>query len=1011
MRHLTRLMVSAAMVVSTSVGWAQRPPQTVVEDIAVVSPPPVTDPTGSPPLVDILTRTGEKFTDVTSAVRAGKLDLARVKVLMIGSGSLSHEGGRLADVLADGRKLLAGFVESGGVLVVFTGPTDVGKLRFLPDTMAARIVDVAHEKRTPVSPAHPLLLRRHRLTSRDLGGRRGTLYPGGCYGPYDGLAAVVAWDTHGRYPIILEGPSGRGRVLLIHLCPDRAFAQGTADEKVSATLLLENVLTYVREVLALRAPEVKLTERVLRGVVFEDTDGDGLKGPAEKVLTGAEVTDGAALVKTDATGAYVLPLDVYSEFVWVNADFAKYKGPLWRAIPADTRRVDVAVAPREKPFGSTPRVVTLVDVGSTVDPGDGTDPALSWMLDEAARLEPKPDVLVIYGDARACELRRKIVAEHPAGFEVVHRFVPVGDGTDVVAERDAFTKVLGPDLKSLRLHAKTHPLHDPSALMHLTPAGATLSFRKGGLRSPPALLIEDVPPEAAPVPEVRLAGFRNYLHAAHPGLEAVVAPGPLLVSFVLGDTALGADIPVKVEMAHVRREKERLVLMELALPAYQVFGGGPLTRRVTFEKPVILDEGFYVLRFTAGPPQASWSRNVSFVVPKGTPPGRGSGSPWPAPGGNSTHTGQAADNVSPPFHLAGVVGTGWRTLRGSPVVLADAVLVPVEGNLTRTGSAASGVAPGLPTVREMHVPFCCHEQGVFELHPGRVSLETAEKPPRTLRFDFTGPGPNPAATHMVVGGECLCVVDAEGTAWGFVRTRGAEVKGDGYDARAAAESLRWQVGISPGCRQAVATDAELFTGNECLEIASGKPRWTLETYRLRDCSVALSGERVVVTGVTTTGTSTRQVVLVIERETGKLVWEKVLAEVHPLDEVLTAPPAVARGAVFVGSADGVFRALALADGVEAWQFKTGDSVIPLSAGPDRTGGRISSGAVVSDRTVFFGAADGGIYALERRRGTLTWHYNVGLPVLASLALSGNTLYVADWAGNLYTFVSLVEEKK
>ena len=1007
MRYVRTILVVSVALVSASVVPAQRIP-----GIAVISPPPArTDPTGSVPLARVLTRAGETFTDVTSAVRAGKLDLTSVKVLMVGSSALSHDGGRIANVLTDGRKLVTGFVEAGGVLVVFTGPVDAGKLGFLPDTMAARIEDTAHQRRLPVSPAHPLLVGRHRLTPRDLGSRPGTLYVGGCFGAYDGLAPIVAWDTRGRYPIILEGPAGAGRVLLIHLSPDRAFADGSPDEKVSATLLLENVLSYVQRLLARGGPKVKLTERVLRGVVFEDTDGDGRKDAAEKTLARAEVTDGAALVKTDGQGRYSLPLDVYSEFVWVNVDLARYKGPLWRPIPAGAAPVDIGLVPRQKPFGQTPRVVCLMDVDGTAGPTDTADPEFSWMLDEVARLEPKPDVLVVYGDAKTCEIRRKIISGRPGGPEVVHHFVPGDDATDVLAQRDVFSKVLGPSVKSFRLHAGTYNLHGPSALMQLTPSGGTLNLRKRGLRSPPALLIDDVPPEGRRVGELRLAGFHRYLHAVHPGLEAVVAPGPLTVLFLPADTSLGADMPVKVEMAHVRREKGRLQLVELDLPEYRISGGGGLLKRVAFEKPVILGEGFYVMRFTAGPPRTSWSRNVSFVVPKASPPERTFGTAWTAPGGNDTHTGEAPDRADVPLYLAGVVSTGRRALRGSPVVLADAVLLPVEDRLVNSGIGASPGSPGSPTVRKMLVPFCHHEQGLFELRGDWIRLQTAETPPRTFRFDLPGRGPRPETSHLAIGGEFLCVVDAEGTAWGFVRTRGAEVKAGKYDTKVAVESLRWRLAISPGCRQAVATDAELFTGNACLDIASGRVRWRLEKYSLRDCHVALSGRYLVITGVVAGETSARQMVLVADRETGKLIWEKVLAEVHPLDEVLTAPPAVARGAVFVGSADGIFRVLALADGAEAWRFKTGGSVSPLSAAPDPTSGRISSGAIIAGRTVFLGAADGSVYALDRRKGTLKWRYDIGVPITASPAVSGNTLYVADWDGNLYTFVSLVADGK
>ncbi|GAF87698.1 unnamed protein product, partial [marine sediment metagenome] len=275
-----------------------------------------------------------------------------------------------------------------------------------------------------------------------------------------------------------EGSAGKGRVILIHLSPDRAFLLGTADEKVSATLLVENLLSYLQKVRVGTAPEVTLTERVLRGVVFEDADGDGRKGAGEKTHPRAEVTDGAALVKTDAQGRYSLPLDVYSEFVWLHADFAKYKGPLWRRIQPGESRLDIGLVRRETPFGHTPRIAYLVDFGRDVKPTDKTDPELIFMLGEIARLERKADVLVICGDAPACELRAEILRKHPPPCEVIHGFVPTSGAEDVIAERDAFRRALGPCPVRLVLGSSGFGVLQSEVLRWLRAVDVTPSFRK-----------------------------------------------------------------------------------------------------------------------------------------------------------------------------------------------------------------------------------------------------------------------------------------------------------------------------------------------------------------------------------------------------------------------------------------------------------------------------------------------------------------------------------------------------
>jgi len=801
----------------------------------------------------------------------------------------------------------------------------------------------------------------------------------------------------------------------------------------------------------------RAAERVVRGVVFEDANGNGRRDQDERALEGLKVSAGGETVGTDARGRYSLPVVTDwggAHYVWVVADVAKYETPFWREVPATGAQVDIGLVPRKKPFAARPRMVHLFDIGGGPARADKTDPELLYMLREIARLEPKPDLLVIAGDGQHAALRREILKQESPAAEVLHIFASSTGPADILADYRLFTQSFGPGACRCMLDGLTLVGRGE----RLVPAETTRSFRCGGLATPVGFRVDDfVGPQGELRFDRRIAGLKQYLHPIRPGPEATVAPGPLRVSLALADTGIGPDIPVKVEMAQIKDTGDRLELSEMTLPEYETLVFGSLTRMIEFKKPLVLGEGYYVCRFTAGRPGgATWSRNVSFVVPKDPPPPGEVGTPWVAPGGGDAHAGETRDTVVPPFYLAEVTNVGGRVLRGPLVVLPHSVLlrrelIQPELVTERDGWTMSGMKETTPPpavtpaktdaqgLRVFDEPFTWHEQGLFVLRGDHVALEAAaeaataaaggtaapeDKPPRQFRFDFPAGAPPPggATAHLAVGGEFLCVVDARGAAWGFARSAGAEIKNGKYDRKTAEGSLKWRADISPGCRQAVATELELFTGNECLEIVTGKTRWTLEKYVLRDRSVALDGKRVVVTGVTPGGAPARQMVLVADRETGKIIWERVLAEVDPRDKVETAPPTIARGAVIVGSADGILRSLLLEKGAESWNFRTARSVVPLSARPDGgpqtqqvafgvpSTGRISSQAVVSDRFVFFAGADGRLYVLDRRKGSLEWTYAVGVPVVASCALSGNTLHLADWDGNLYRFVSLVSKK-
>lgn len=56
-----------------------------------------------------------------------------------------------------------------------------------------------------------------------------------------------------------------------------------------------------------------------------------------------------------------------------------------------------------------------------------------------------------------------------------------------------------------------------------------------------------------------------------------------------------------------------------------------------------------------------------------------------------------------------------------------------------------------------------------------------------------------------------------------------------------------------------------------------------------------------------------------------------------------------------------------------------------------------------DGTLLFGASDGYLHAVDVNTGEFQWKRVVGAPVFTSMAASGNSLFLADFSGNLYHF--------
>lgn len=95
------------------------------------------------------------------------------------------------------------------------------------------------------------------------------------------------------------------------------------------------------------------------------------------------------------------------------------------------------------------------------------------------------------------------------------------------------------------------------------------------------------------------------------------------------------------------------------------------------------------------------------------------------------------------------------------------------------------------------------------------------------------------------------------------------------------------------------------------------------------------------------------------------------------------------GAAFVGSWDGRFYRLDLADGSEEWSFDTGNVVM-------------SNPAIDPDRgVVYVGSDDHHVYALDAETGEKLWSADVGGHVIGSITATAETILVGSYDTHLY----------
>jgi outer membrane protein assembly factor BamB len=99
------------------------------------------------------------------------------------------------------------------------------------------------------------------------------------------------------------------------------------------------------------------------------------------------------------------------------------------------------------------------------------------------------------------------------------------------------------------------------------------------------------------------------------------------------------------------------------------------------------------------------------------------------------------------------------------------------------------------------------------------------------------------------------------------------------------------------------------------------------------------------------------------------------------------PPVVYGNTLYFGSADGNLYALNINSGYMEWVFRT--------AGP------INSVPTADKNTVYIGSSDGFIYALERGSGKLVWSFKTRAPVNSTLVLNKEEIYAISDADALY----------
>ena len=126
------------------------------------------------------------------------------------------------------------------------------------------------------------------------------------------------------------------------------------------------------------------------------------------------------------------------------------------------------------------------------------------------------------------------------------------------------------------------------------------------------------------------------------------------------------------------------------------------------------------------------------------------------------------------------------------------------------------------------------------------------------------------------------------------------------------------------------------------------------------------------------------VVIALDRYTGEPVWE---TDLRPYRAPLRGPPSVVNGTVYVGAANHTLYALDAANGILRWSFETRGWVIDPVA--------------YADDTVLVASRDGLLHVLDTNTGRKRFVYDGGFSVYGGAAVEGDLAYLAAFPSAIY----------
>ena len=377
------------------------------------------------------------------------------------------------------------------------------------------------------------------------------------------------------------------------------------------------------------------------------------------------------------------------------------------------------------------------------------------------------------------------------------------------------------------------------------------------------------------------------------------------------------------------------------------------------------------------------------------------GDNWNTLLGNAQHTGTNNTRIGERLELKWVQNVGKPIFMASPVFANGKLYVAaINDDIAKQNSSINGgiycfnAELGMPeweyTTRNSVINTIAHESGITFAQDAEGWLYAVDAITGKLRWEKKLDINFPYLTEGLTTENGIVYAGTGRGLGAFRATDGSEIwiNTDWQKNEGATTTLTLGEGVLVSGSQWGA-----LYGNDA---TTGKMLWKLSKDGLsnRGGSATLhNGKFYVISGSR---------LFIIGPKSGEIMQEKELKG-FSLD--VTSTPLITDTEIIFGTADKGLVALDKESLAIKWNTPTGQSLVytaPYTSVPYAT---VETSPVLAGNTIFFGASDGYLYGLKAGSGEIVWKQQLGAPVFASVAVSGNTLFVVDFGGNVYAFVN------